>query len=257
MDYKYITFEKIKNIAKITLNRPDVLNSFNLEMGKELQNALKECESDDYRAVYLTGAGRAFCAGQDLSGVLEEKDLGKIVSELYNPIIKSIRHLPKPVVCAVNGVAAGAGVNIALACDIVFASDEASFIQSFSQIGLIPDSGGTYFLPRLIGLQRAASLMMLGEKILANKAKKMGMIYKSVESTYLHSTAWETTEKLAKMPTKGLAFTKELLNKSMANDLESQLALEKEFQRKSGNTDDYAEGIKAFIEKRKPKFKGK
>ena len=256
---KYIKFEIESNVAKITLNRPDVLNSFNKGMALELQDALDKVETDkSIRAAYLTGEGRAFCAGQDLAEAIatDAPDIGDIVKYHYNPIIKKIRNIEKPIVCAVNGVAAGAGANIAMACDIVFAAVSASFIQSFSKIGLIPDSGGTFFLPRLVGLQRATAMMMLGDKIKSDQALEFGMIYKVCVDDQLYEEAFCAAKHLATQPTKGLGLTKKLLNKSLFNDLDSQLELEKEYQVLAGKTYDNKEGIMAFIEKRKPVFKG-
>jgi 2-(1,2-epoxy-1,2-dihydrophenyl)acetyl-CoA isomerase len=254
-----LKFDVEEGIAYISLNRPDVLNSFNKQMALELQKALDTCAIDtDIRAVYLTGEGRAFCAGQDLAEAISKEgpELQSIVKDHYNPIIEKIRNLEKPVVCAVNGVAAGAGANIALACDIVYAAESASFIQAFSKIGLIPDSGGTYFLPRLVGFQRATALMMLGDKVKAVDAERMGMIYKAVPDNDLHEMAKKTTSQLAKMPTKGLGLTKRALNLSMSNPLTIQLRVEEELQTQAGKTHDYNEGVSAFLEKRPPQFKG-
>ncbi len=254
-----ILFEKIDQVARITLNRPNVFNSFNREMALLLQEHLKSCEGDeDIRAVFLTGGGKAFCAGQDLQEVIAEDgpSLTTILTEHYNPIIKLIRNLEKPVVCAVNGVAAGAGANIALACDITVAIETASFIQAFSKIGLIPDSGGTYFLPRLIGRQKATALMMLGDKISAAEAADIGMIYKAFPAETFAEDAWKLAAQLAKMPTVGLGLTKRALNYSLTNDLDTQLAVEDQLQSTAGLTADFQEGVNAFLEKRKPVFKG-
>ena len=244
------------NVLIITLNRADKLNSFVRPMAFALQEALDEANyNPEIRAVYLTGEGRAFCAGQDLAEAISKEgpELENIVKEHYNPIIEKLRNLKKPVVCGVNGVAAGAGANIALACDVVFALNKASFIQAFSKIGLIPDSGGTFTLPRLIGFQRASALMMLGDKISADEAQQMGMIYKSVEGL---DEALNTAKKLAKMPTKGLWLTKKALNESMTNTLTDQLNLEEKLQTEAGKSFDYNEGVNAFLDKRKPIFKG-
>jgi len=249
------------NIAYLTLNRPEVFNSFNREMALRLQNVFDDCETnDEIRAIVLIGNGKAFCAGQDLKEVTSTElnpGFKKILEEHYNPIISRIRTIEKPIIAAVNGVAAGAGANIALACDVVVASEQASFIQAFSLIGLIPDSGGTFFLPRLIGFQKASALAMLGDKISADEAEKMGMIYKCVPKEDFESTVQQLAIKLANMPTRALALIKKSLNQSITNDLESQLALESKYQIEAAGTEDYAEGVAAFIEKRKPNFKGK
>jgi 2-(1,2-epoxy-1,2-dihydrophenyl)acetyl-CoA isomerase len=253
-----IKFSSQNNVGKITLNRPDVLNSFNRDMAMEMQAVLDDCASNKtLRAVLLTGTGRAFSAGQDLATATgKEFDLQATVRENYNPIIHKIRSLEKPVICAVNGVAAGAGANIALACDIVLAGSSASFIQAFSKIGLIPDSGGTFFLPRIIGLQRAAALMMLGDKISAEQALQYGMVYKVIPDDKLDEEAEKIAMLLASMPTRGLWLTKKLLNCSTNNNLAAQLEMEEELQGVAGNTYDYKEGIEAFLEKRKSVFKG-
>jgi len=249
------------NIAHITLNRPEVFNSFNREMALRLQNTLDACEKDDnVRAIVLTGNGKAFCAGQDLKEVTSPElnpGFKKILEEHYNPIITRIRNIEKPILAAVNGVAAGAGANIALACDVVVANEQSSFIQAFSLIGLIPDSGGTFFLPRLIGFQKASALAMLGDKISAIEAERIGMIYKVFDKDSFEKEVQNLALKLAKMPTKALGLIKKSLNQSLNNNLESQLALESKFQIEAAGTDDYAEGVSAFIEKRKPNFKGK
>ncbi|WP_438425604.1 enoyl-CoA hydratase-related protein [Aquimarina macrocephali] len=248
-------------IAKITLNRPETFNSFNREMALLLQKTLDECNTNDkVRAIMLTGNGKAFCAGQDLKEVTSPElnpGFRKILEEHYNPIIQRIRTIEKPIVAAVNGVAAGAGANIALACDIVIVSEAASFIQAFSKIGLIPDSAGTFFLPRLIGFQKASALMMLGDKVSAKEAEQLGMVYKMVEVETFEEEAIKLTSKLALMPTKALGLTKRLLNQSLVNTLEEQLTMESDLQIESAESEDYAEGVNAFIEKRKPIFKGK
>ncbi len=254
-----ILFEIKKSVAIITLNRPEKFNSFNREMALLFQAHLDECASvHDIRCVYITGAGKAFSAGQDLSELVGENPVGidQILSEHYNPIITRIRNLPKPVVAAVNGVAAGAGANIALCCDIVVAAQSSSFLQAFSKIGLIPDSGGTYFLPRLIGWQKASALMMLGEKVSSTEAERLGMIYKVFADENFSEESLKIANTLAQMPTKGLAFTKHALNYSLNSSLESQLLTEDELQRKAASTYDYNEGVAAFLEKRTPVFKG-
>lgn len=257
---KSILYQLNGAVARITLNRPDVYNSFNQDMILYLHAALDQASSDEnVRAVLLTGTDKAFCAGQDLGEFLESQNIcfDQVVDRFYSPLILKIRNMEKPVIAAVNGVAAGAGANIALACDIVVATESASFIQAFSKIGLIPDSGGTYFLPRLIGLQKAAAIMMLGDKITASQAKDMGMIYDCFLDIDFETKSSELADKLAKMPTKGLALTKKLLNQSLTNTLEEQLIQEGVYQQKAGQTEDYAEGVAAFLEKRKPNFTGK
>jgi len=254
-----ILFTVEDQVGQITLNRPDVFNSFNREMALQLQSVLDTCRDEaNVRAIHLTGAGKAFCAGQDLKEMTSEHapSFQTVLNEHYNPIIRRLRELPKPVVCLVNGVAAGAGANIALACDITVAVESASFIQAFSKIGLVPDSGGTYHLPRLVGWQRAAAFMMLGEKVSAREAADMGMIYLAVPDEEAADKAWGLASKLSQMPTKGLALTKRALNYAFNNDLEKQLAIECELQDLAGRTHDYQEGVQAFLEKRKPNFKG-
>ncbi len=257
-----VLIETSAGVMKITLNRPEVLNSFNAQMARELHAALERAASDrSVRAVVLTGAGRAFCAGQDLSEVPEPSggamiDLGATVRATYNPVIRAIRSLEVPVVCSVNGVAAGAGANLALACDIVLASEHASFIQSFAKVGLVPDSGGTFFLPRIVGLPRATALMMTGEKISALRAYEIGMVHRVCAADALDQETMTLAKELAAMPTRGLGLTKRALNASLTNDLESQLDLEADLQRDAGRTRDFVEGVSAFLEKRKPVFTG-
>jgi 2-(1,2-epoxy-1,2-dihydrophenyl)acetyl-CoA isomerase len=261
MAYNFILVDITESVMKITLNRPEVLNSFHLEMAQELHQALDQARAEkSVRAVLLTGAGRGFCAGQDLSAVPMEGagklDLGIIVRQTYNPVIQAIRKLDIPVICAVNGVAAGAGANLAIACDIVIAAENASFIQSFTKIGLIPDTAGTFFLPRAIGLPMATALMMTGEKITATRAAELGMIYRVVPNDQLAAESMKLATTLAQMPTKGLALTKRALNASMINDLDAQLDTEEQLQREAGRTHDFDEGVAAFKEKRAPVFKG-
>lgn len=254
-----ILFHIQEGIASITLNRPDKLNSFNREMALLLQQKLDACASlDEVRCVYITGAGKGFCAGQDLAEVVDPDGPGmqRILHEHYNPIITRLRHMPKPVIAAVNGVAAGAGANIALACDIVVATQTASFIQAFSKIGLIPDSGGSFHLPRLIGFQRASALMMLGDKVSAADAWQMGMLYKVFPDDDFAAASKQLAITLAAMPTKTLGYIKHALNHSLSNNLEEQLLLEDQYQQKAAGTLDFKEGVQAFLEKRLPIFKG-
>lgn len=247
------------HLGIIAFNRPDVFNSFNRELALAVHQALDEFAGDsNIRAIMLTGNGKAFCAGQDLQEAIADNglEIEQIVDEHFNPLIKRIRRLEKPVLAAVNGVAAGAGANIALICDIVVAAESASFIQAFSKIGLVPDSGGTFSLPRIIGFQKASALMMLGDKVSAEEAERMNMIYKVFPDATFREQAEEMAQRLANMPTQALAFTKYLLNKSADSNLEDQLEREKKWQFRATLTADYKEGVQAFIEKRKPEFKG-
>jgi 2-(1,2-epoxy-1,2-dihydrophenyl)acetyl-CoA isomerase len=254
-----ILFEIKDAIGFITLNRPDKFNSFNREMALSIQQKLDECKHASIRCVYITGTGKAFSSGQDIGELVGEHaiEIKQILSEHFNPIVTKIRKLEKPVVAAVNGVAAGAGANIALCCDIVVAAHSASFIQAFSKIGLIPDSGGTFTLPRLIGWQKASALMMLGEKVAAADAEKMGMIYKAIPDELFSEESKKIAATLAAMPTKGLAYTKQVLNHAVVNSWDEQLQDEDIFQQRAAETDDYKEGIAAFLEKRQPVFTGK
>jgi len=250
------------NIFTITLNRPEKYNSFTEPMGLDLQKALKEAEHSDIRCVILNANGKAFCAGQDLPEVVERvKDddykLAETVRTTYNPVIKAIRTLEKPVVCAVHGTAAGAGANMAFSCDIVIASHDAKFIQAFSKIGLIPDSGGTFILPRVIGSARTNAMYLLDEPITAEEAVSMGLIYKSVSHNKLEEVTLNLSKKLASMPTKGFGLYKKAINRSFENTLNEQLELEADYQTLAGNTQDFREGVAAFLEKRRPDFKGK
>ena len=263
MSYEQIRFETADGIARITLNRPDRLNSFTTQMHGELRDALSRVATPgDARVLLLTGAGRGFCAGQDLSDRAVAPgsapvDLGASIAENYRPLVLALRNLPLPVVCAVNGVAAGAGANVALACDIVVAAKSASFIQAFCRIGLVPDSGGTFFLPRLVGTARAMGLAMLGDKVSAEQAAAWGLIWKCVEDAELGPTTDALLTQLAQAPTRGLAAIKRALHASAGNTLEQQLDFERDAQRELGYSDDYREGVAAFLEKRPPRFTGR
>ncbi len=254
-----IVFEIKDGLAVIQLNRPDKFNSFIRQMALDFQTCLDDCQSDEVRAVLITGSGKAFCAGQDLKEAMSAPTDGlkKIVGEHYNPIIRKIRSLEKPVIAAVNGVAAGAGANIAFACDIVLAHEKVSFIQAFSKIGLIPDSGGTYTLPRLLGYHKALALMLTGDKLSAQEGKDLGIVYKILPLESFLNDARAFAQNLANMPTYALGKTKMMLQQSMHNTMDQQLEIEREEQFKASQTYDYNEGVNAFIEKRKPNFKGK
>jgi 2-(1,2-epoxy-1,2-dihydrophenyl)acetyl-CoA isomerase len=247
------------NIGFIRLNRPEVFNSFNREMALALIDALDHCESnEEVRCLVITGNGKAFSAGQDLNEAIDESNgisFEVILNEHYNPIIKRIREIEKPIIAAVNGVAAGAGCNIALACDFTVASFKASFTQAFSKIGLVPDSGGTYLLTRLVGLQRATALMMLSDKVTAQEAEQMGLIYKSVEADIFDTYIQQLAERIVSMPAKALGMTKRLINLGLQNPLEKQLEIEGLLQVEAGNAPEYKEGVSAFLEKRSPNFK--
>lgn len=255
-----LEFTKENGVATLKFNRPDKYNSFNQELAFAVQKALDDCEQDDtVRVIVLTGEGKAFCAGQDLAEATDPNGppLQNIVGDHYNPIILRIRNIEKPIIAAVNGVAAGAGANIALACDIVIARDSATFIQAFSAIGLIPDSGGTYFLPRLVGSQKALALMLTGDKVTAREAEAMNMIYKALPDEDFEEYITKISGRMAKMPTKGYGLTKRAVNATFDNNLKEQLDLEEELQAIAGRTEDFKEGTAAFLEKRKPNFQGK
>jgi 2-(1,2-epoxy-1,2-dihydrophenyl)acetyl-CoA isomerase len=260
---RHVRTELADGVLRVTLDRPEVLNSFNAPMAAELRAALDRAAADGaVRAVLVTGAGRAFCAGQDLAAVLPREgepapDLGDVVRECYNPVVRALRALEKPVVAAVNGVAAGAGANLAFACDFVVAAESASFVQSFVHVGLIPDSLGTWMLPRLVGLARATQLAMLGEKVPARQALEWGMIYAVAPGEELAEAAGGLARRLAGMATRGLGLTKRGFNLGLGNSLDEQLALEEALQREAGATADYAEGVRAFAEKRRAAFAGR
>ncbi|MEE8495489.1 MAG: 2-(1,2-epoxy-1,2-dihydrophenyl)acetyl-CoA isomerase PaaG [Xanthomonadales bacterium] len=262
MTFKTIQFNMDSGVATLTLNRPDRLNSFNTEMHREVRTAMKQVQEDAFiRCLLLTANGRGFCAGQDLSDRAVSADggvpdLGESVEKYYNPLIESIMGLPKPVICAVNGVAAGAGASIALACDIVLAARSASFIQVFCKIGLVPDSGGTWNLPRAVGLARAKGLALLGDKLPAEQAEAWGMIWRCVDDEDLQFEAKKLATHLATQPTRGLGMIKKLLRESSGNTLTEQLELEKNAMRELGRSHDYREGVAAFLQKRSPVFKG-
>lgn len=258
-----ILSETRDGVLELTLNRPEVLNSFNREMAQELQRELGRAASDPgIRAVLLTGAGRGFCAGQDLQEALpqdggEMPDISEIVRASYNPIITAIRTLEKPVLCAVNGVAAGAGANLAFACDLTIAAAEASFVESFAKLGLIPDTSGTFFVPRLVGSQRATGMFFLGGKVPAAQAKEWGLIWDVVPAADLMATTRALAAQLAQQATRGFGLTKRAMNASWRNGLEAQLEVEAQCMQEAGRTADYAEGVRAFLEKRAPTYQGK
>ena len=258
MSEQTVLLERRAGWAKVILNRPDRLNAFNEEMHKALADTLADLAADETcRAVLLTGSGRGFCAGQDLSARGGPVDLGDSLERFYNPLVRRIRGMRKPVVCAVNGVAAGAGANLALACDIVVAAHSARFLQAFARIGLVPDSGGTYFLPRLIGDARARAIAMLAEPVDAVTAESWGMIWKALPDDFLMSEAELLTEQLANAPTQALALMKESFNASASHDLDAQLDIERDLQRRAGRTPDFGEGVRAFMEKRPAVFTGR
>jgi 2-(1,2-epoxy-1,2-dihydrophenyl)acetyl-CoA isomerase len=261
MDYETILLENASGVARLTLNRPDRLNCFTVQMHDEVSRALEAVSKSDARVLVLTGAGRGFCAGQDLGDRAvapggEGLDLGESLEKRYNPLIRKLATLDMPVVCAVNGVAAGAGANIALACDIVLAAKSATFLQAFAKIGLVPDSGGTWFLPRLVGPARARGLALLADPLPAEKAESWGLIWKCVPDDELIGAANELCQRFAVGPTYGLSLIKRALDASETNDLSTQLDLERDFQRSAGSSPDYKEGVSAFMEKRTPKFTG-
>ncbi len=262
MSFQFISVDVADGVLTLTLNRPEVLNSFTKVMASEVQTALQHAaDAPSVRAVLLTGAGRGFCAGQDLAEALPVgdgpmPDIAEFVRNGYNPIIRAIRHLEKPVICAVNGVAAGAGANLAFACDLTIAAEEASFVESFSKLGLIPDTSGTFFVPRLVGTQRATGMFFLAEKLSATKAKEWGLIWDVVPLAELAETSRALARQLATQATRGFGLTKRALNASLGNTLEQQLEVEAEAMHEAGRTADYEEGVRAFLEKRKPVYRG-
>ncbi len=260
MTFETILFDISDNVALLTLNRPDKLNAFSVDMHKEIRASIKQAVKDKARALVITGSGRAFCAGSDLGArdvtADEEMDLGGLLEKYYNPLILTLKELPMPVIGAVNGVAAGAGANVALACDLVFAARSASFIQAFIKIGLVPDAGGSFLLPRLIGMQRAMALAMTGDKLDAETAEAWGMIYRCVDDETLMDEVISCARHLATQPTRSIGLLKRLMTASLGNDLKTQLDLERNMQRVAGLGTDYREGVQAFLEKRAAKFTG-
>ncbi|MDC5075488.1 2-(1,2-epoxy-1,2-dihydrophenyl)acetyl-CoA isomerase PaaG [Acinetobacter baumannii] len=263
MDYQNIIAEEKNGVGYLTFNRPKALNSFNVDMHREVAEVLNLwTKNPEVRCVVISGEGRGFCAGQDLGDRVvdpnaEAPDLGYSIETYYNPLIKTIVNMPKPVICAVNGVAAGAGANIALACDLVIAAKSANFVQAFCRLGLVPDSAGTWFLPRAVGHARAMGLALLGDKLPAETAKEWGMIWDVVEDAELKAKVTELAERLAKQPTFGLSLIKKAIHQSSNNTFDEQMLLERDFQRIAGRSEDYREGVQAFMNKREPNFKGR